>query len=83
MVPIQIPTCSSRYLLAFESSYQFMPTIALSADSLQPHVSFTDLNYATLPYLRIWAEKHRTKRLVVVPGMSGDGGRVQTAEINT
>lgn len=26
-----------------------MPTIALSADSLQPDVSFTDLNYATLP----------------------------------
>lgn len=68
MVPTQIPTWFSRYLVVFESSYKFMPTIALSADSLQPDVSFTDLNYATLPYLRIWAEIHPTKRLVVVGG---------------
>lgn len=83
MVPTQIPTWFSPYLLAFESSYKVMPTIASSADSLQPDVSFTDLNYATLPYLRIWAEIHHTKRLVVVPGMSGGERRVQKAEINT
>lgn len=83
MVPTQTPTWFSRYLLAFENSYKFMATIASSADSLQLDVSFIGLNYATLPYLRIWAEIHHTKRLVVVPGMTGGGRRVQKAEINT